>query len=540
MKTLVKKAIEDALKKLNQQAEVEVVNSTGHGDLSSNVAFKLTKAMKLPPKGVAEKIIENIDKAKYQIDKVEFAAPGFLNFYLNNSQKNQIINDIMKKGDTFGKGDIKKYVNIEFVSANPTGFLHVGHARGAAFGDALANIMAFAGMKVDKEYYINDAGMQIKDLGTTTYWRYQELCGKKIDTSNLAYSGNEIIEAAKEIKEKCADKYKDKELSPEVLSFFSTESKNILLKKIKEHLALFNVHMKTYYSEESLYENDRIKKVIEGLPKEYVYKKDGATWLATTKFGDDKDRVLIKKDGSYTYFAPDVVYHNIKASRGYDQLIDVFGADHSGYVKRMQIAMEISGYKNKLRIPIVQMVRLVKNGKEIVMSKRRGTAYTLIQLINEVGTDAARFYLLNRTLDSKMDFDINLATSKSNDNPVIYVQYAYARACQLLKKAKFDKNKKITFKDGSLGSKQEQLILDVLWQFPELITSIAKNLKVNLLNAYVMNLAKLFHSFYNNNKVIGAKDEQEKLFLIASIAQILKNSLKLLGINAPERMDYEK
>lgn len=540
MKILVKKAIEDALTKLNQKATVEVVNSTGHGDLSSNVVFKLTKAMKLSPKEVAKKIIENIDKKKYKIDNIKFAAPGFLNFYLNSSQKNQIINDIIDKGDNFGRGNIKKYINIEFVSANPTGFLHVGHARGAAFGDALANIMSFAGMNVDKEYYINDAGMQIKDLGTTTYWRYQELFGKKIDGSKLAYNGNEIIAAAKEIKEKYGDKYKDNELTPEILSFFSNESKTILLEKIKEHLALFNVHMKTYYSEESLYKNDKIKKIIKKLPNEYVYKKDGATWLATTKFGDDKDRVLIKKDGSYTYFAPDVAYHNIKASRGYDQLIDVFGADHSGYVKRMEIAMKISGYKNILRIPIVQMVRLIKDGKEIVMSKRRGTAYTLIQLINEVGTDAARFYLLNRTLDSKMDFDINIATSKSNDNPVIYVQYAYARACQLLKKANFNKNKKIIFRDGSLNSEQEQLILNALWQFPELITFIANNLKVNLLNTYIMNLAKLFHSFYNNNKVIGAKYEQEKLFLIASIAQILKNSLKLLGINAPKRMDYEK
>lgn len=540
MKLLVQQAIEAALKQLDLNATVEVNNSTGHGDISSNVIFKLTKQMKMSPKEIGAKLIDVIEKEKYSIKKIEFAAPGFLNFYLDNDKKTDILKNILELKENFGKGNLKKYVNIEFVSANPTGFLHVGHARGAAYGDALANIMSFAGIKVDREYYINDTGMQIKDLGTTTYWRYQELFGTKIDIKSLAYAGQEIIMTAKKIKENIGSKYKDKKLTPKVLEYFSRESKTILLGKIKEHLAKFNVHIETYYSEESLYDEHRMDDGLAKLPKKYIAKRDGATWLLTTKFGDDKDRVLIKSDGAYTYFAPDVIYHNIKASRGYDQLINIWGADHSGYVKRMETAMEISGYKGILKVPIVQMVRLIKDSKEVVMSKRNGTAYTLLQLINEVGTDVARFYLLNRTLDSKMDFDITKATSKSNDNPVIYVQYAHARAVQLLKKANYNANQPIVFAKNALNSQQEQLILDTLWKFPDLIKLIATNFKVNLLNAYVLNLAKLFHSFYNNNKVIDAPDEKEKLFLIASISQILKNSLQLLGINAPERMNYEK
>ena len=539
MKNNVIKAIESALVQLDVEANVEVSNSLGHGDLSSNICFKLVDKLSLSPKNIGEKIIDLIDKSAFNIKKIEFVLPGFLNFYLNDNQKNNIIKEILIKKDDFGRGNINKYVNVEFVSANPTGYLHVGHSRGAAYGDTLANILAFSGMKVDREYYVNDAGMQIKDLGTTTFYRYKELFGKEIDLTNLSYIGDEIIETAELIKSRIGDKYKDAELTDEINTFFSDEAKVILLDKIKEHLGLFNVVIPSYYSEESSYKNNQIEETIKKVDK-YIIRKDGAVWLNTTAFGDDKNRVLRKSDGSYTYFAPDFVFHNIKAARGYDMLIDVLGGDHISYVDRMKVALEISGYPDILRVPIVQMVHLIKDGKEVVMSKRKGTAYTLIQLINEVGTDAARFSLTSRTLDSKMRFDINKAQSKTGDNPVIYVQYAYARAKQLLAKANYKFDKNIDLKDDVLNSVQEQLILDQLWKFKELILTISSNFKIHLLNTYIFNLSKLFHSFYNNSQVIGANDEIAKLWLVDATAQVIKNGLTLLGIKTIERMNYEK
>ena len=539
MKKIIIEAINEVLEKLDVQAKVEVNNSLGHGDLSSNICFKLVDKLNLSPKAIGEKIINLIDKSKFNIKKVEFAAPGFLNFYLNNLQKNNILKKILIKKDDFGRGNVKKYVNVEFVSANPTGYLHVGHSRGAAYGDTLSNILEFSGMKVDREYYVNDAGMQIKDLGTTTFYRYKELFGKKIDLSTLSYIGNEIIETAKIIKDKIGDKYKESELTDEINTFFSNEAKVILLDKIKEHLAKFNVVIPRYYSEESSYENNQIEKIMAKVDK-HIIEEDGALWLNTTAFGDDKNRVLKKSDGTYTYFAPDFVFHNIKAARGYDLLIDVLGGDHISYVDRMKIAMEISGYPDILKVPIVQMVHLMKDGKEVVMSKRKGTAYTLIQLINEVGTDSARFSLTSRTLDSKMHFDINKAKSKSGDNPVIYVQYAYARARQLLLKANYTFDPSLDLKSDVLNSEKEQLILDELWKFEELILTISSNFRIHLLNTYIFNLSKLFHSFYNNSQVIGSNDETAKLWLVDATSQIIKNGLKLLGIKTIERMNYER
>ena len=538
--------MEVAIQLGHKDVNFNVTNSTGHGDLSSNIPFILGKSLKQQPFEVAKLIIAKINKEKYGIKKLEFAKPGFLNFTMQTQCKVGIIQKILKEKENFGRGNNKQYINIEFVSANPTGYLHIGHARGAVYGDVLANVLEFAGNKVDREYYVNDAGVQIQVLGITTFLRYKELFGKKIQLPKNSYGGKEIIVVAKKIKDKIGDKYlESNKENNDIIKYFANEAKKILLSIIKEHLHKFRVDIPYYFSESSLYKptkeyKNKIMEKIANLPKQNIYEKDGATWLNTTKFGDDKDRVLIKSNGSFTYFAPDMIYHNIKASRGYDTLINIWGADHSGYVKRMEIALEISGYPNILKVPIVQMVRLIQNGQEVVMSKRKGTTYTLKDLIDEVGTDAARFLLLNRTIDSKMDFDLDLALSKKNDNPVIYVQYAFARAIQILKKANYSRENKISFSSENIfQTKYEQLILDELWKFSTLIDKISRTLKVNLLNRYIINLSKLFHSFYNNVNVINSTQKSERLILVDAISHVLRNGLKLLGINALERISYE-
>lgn len=521
-------ALEKALEKLHLKTDIELTDAKGHGDFATNIALKLAKKVKQSPMVLAQKIVTHI-KSPY-IKTAQVANPGFINIFLNEKSHDLIVQKILETSKDYGRSNQKKFINIEYVSANPTGFLHIGHGANAAFGSTLANILKFAGNKVVQEYYINDAGVQIEILGRSAFVRYQQLLGINVDLPTDAYKGQEIITVAKLLVKKFGDKYVSSALNAEIIAIFSEEAKEWMLNKIKQHLFSFGVVMDKYYSEKNLYEKNLINKALNKLPG--LYKKDGATWVPTSKHGDDKDRVVIKKDQSFTYFAPDIAYHDVKLMAGYDELINVWGGDHINYALRMKIALNLLGLPSeRLDIITIQMVRLIKDGTEFKMSKRSGTAFSLKDLINLVGKDAARFFMINRSNNTKLDFDITLATKRSQDNPVFSVQYAHARANQLLKKSK------LHVRVGNYEG-QELEIINLLQQFPDLILKIANTHRVNLLPQYLIDLSRAFNSFYSNPqlKIIDSPREANLLALTQAVKQVLNNGLTLMGVFAPEKM----
>ncbi|MDJ1648919.1 arginine--tRNA ligase [Mycoplasma phocimorsus] len=512
-----------------------LIDSRGHGDFTSNIAM----GNKKDPIILAQEICALLEpkKAELSIDKIEIAKPGFINFYLNNNYIANALKSIVNLKDEYGKGNKKGKVNVEFVSANPTGYLHVGHARNAAIGSAIANIFEFAGMDVTREYYINDAGAQINILAESLYARYQQIFDENFSMPEECYRGEDIIWAANEFYKKYNEKYKNIPLENEVLKLFKEEGLSLFLNEIKKDLARFNVFFDKYFSEKSLYENNEqiIKNTLSKLKN--TYQKDGATWLKTTIHGDDKDRVLIKENGEYTYFMPDIAYHNIKFNEiGKDGIVmNIWGADHSGYIKRIQCAMKDLGQKEEnLNILCMQLVRLIKNGEEFKMSKRKGTSFFLREFIDIVGVDSARFILLDRTYNTKLDFDINIATSKTNDNPVILVQYANARAFSLLEKANYAYAENIN--TDCLSVKDIQLTKLVL-EFPEIIKNSAEKQTTNMLTQYLIKLAKEFNSWYSNSpKVIESENAQTLLMIVKAVNITIENGLRVLGISIKHNM----
>ncbi|MDJ1648042.1 arginine--tRNA ligase [Mycoplasma phocimorsus] len=512
-----------------------LIDSRGHGDFTSNIAM----GNKKDPIILAQEICALLEpkKAELSIDKIEIAKPGFINFYLNNNYIANALKSIVNLKDEYGKGNKKGKVNVEFVSANPTGYLHVGHARNAAIGSAIANIFEFAGMDVTREYYINDAGAQINILAESLYARYQQIFDENFSMPEECYRGEDIIWAANEFYKKYNDKYKNIPLKKEVLKLFKEVGLSLFLNEIKKDLARFNVFFDKYFSEKSLYENNKqiIKDTLSKLKN--TYQKDGATWLKTTIHGDDKDRVLIKENGEYTYFMPDIAYHNIKFNEiGKDGIVmNIWGADHSGYIKRMQCAMKDLGQNEEnLNILCMQLVRLIKNGEEFKMSKRKGTSFFLREFIDIVGVDSARFILLDRTYNTKLDFDINIATSKTNDNPVILIQYANARAFSLLEKANYAYAENIN--TDCLSAKDIQLTKLVL-EFPEIIKNSAEKQTTNMLTQYLIKLAKEFNSWYSNSpKVIESENAQTLLMIVKAVNITIENGLRVLGISIKYNM----
>ena len=500
------------------------------GDFSTNMALVIAKKNKENPNESAKKIVDKFIKENAFVKEISIVAPGFINFYLVDEYYANIVQKIITEGADYGKAKSDLHYNLEFVSANPTGFLHVAHARGAALGDSLGNIFNHVGIKVTREYVINDAGSQIGMLAYASFVRYQQLFGKEIELPEESYHGQDIVWGAERIKEQIGDKWLDVKYE-DIEEEMKDLAVAIMLERIKVDMKSMNVEFEIYFSEKSLHKDNIIPdklKEIDG-----VIVKDGATWLNTTKYGDDKDRVLIKQDGSYTYFLPDIIYHNIKIGRdkNISKLINIWGADHSGYIKRMEIAMELMGHKDKLKIIVLQLVKLLKNGEELKMSKRKGTSLYLSELIKQVGIDTARFFLVNRSANSQIDFDLDLASMKTNDNPVFIVQYAYARTQQLINKStvtKFDK--------FSYSEKKEKEIIGMLEQFPSLLKQISENNKVHLLPQYLINLAKEFNSFYSNSKILGNIREIELLTLAKACGIVIKLGLSLLGVSSPERM----
>lgn len=522
---------------------LELPKEKAHGDYSTNMAMQLARVAKKAPRMIAEEIVANFDKQKGSIDKIEIAGPGFINFYMNNSYLTDLIPSILKAGTSYGETNVgnNEKLQVEFVSANPTGDLHLGHARGAAVGDSLCNVLTKAGYDVSREYYINDAGNQINNLARSVEARYLQALGKDAEMPEDGYHGQDIVGIGKKLAEEFGDQYVNQS-SEERLSFFREYGLKYEMGKLKADLEEFRVPFDVWYSETSLYHNGKIDTALAALKeKGHIYEEEGATWFRSTTFGDDKDRVLIKNDGSYTYLTPDIAYHKDKLDRGFTKLINVWGADHHGYIPRMKAAIEALGYgKNTLEVEIIQLVHLYKDGEKMKMSKRTGKAVTMRDLIEEVGLDAVRYFFAMRSADTHMDFDLDLAVSKSNENPVYYAQYAHARICSMLRQGEeqglsFEENLKF----DEISSEKEFDLLKKLGEFPQAVTEAAEKRIPHRITNYIYDLASTLHSFYNAEKVLDPENIEKsraRLALMKSTQVTLQNALTLIGVSAPEKM----
>ncbi len=510
------------------------------GDFASNFAMQSARALRCNPRVLAQYIVENLD-CPY-VKKAEIAGPGFINFYLNPDWVYDMLARIVEAGENYGnlpKASDEK-IQLEYVSANPTGPLHVGHGRGAAVGSALANLLKAAGYDVEQEYYINDAGNQMNNLARSVNARYLELLGKEIEFPEDGYHGHDIIDTAQRIINKYGDRFLQME-EAERLEEFKTIAYQEKLAALKEDLERFNVRFDVWFSEKTLHEANKIKEACERLlEKGYMYEQNGALWLKSTAFGDDKDRVVIRDNGVPTYFAADIAYHANKFGRGFDRVINLWGADHHGYIARMKAAMQCMGYQpEQLEILILQMVRLLRDGQEVKMSKRTGQSVTLNELIDEVGTDAARFFFVMRSIDSQLDFDLDLAKKKSNDNPVFYVQYAHARICSIMRQVA-EAGIKVQGK-GDYKLLTEPVEVDLikkLGEYPEMLATAAKERAVQQVAHYVYDLAGLFHSAYNQCRILGVNEDlqQARLAMVMAVGHVVRHALSILGVSAPEKM----
>lgn len=505
-----------------------------HGDYATNIAMQLAKPLKKAPRDIAKIITSNIDSRN--IEKCEIAGPGFINFFIKPLYLTNVIEEIISNGDKYGQLQLDKRskVNVEFVSANPTGELHLGHARGAAYGDALCRILEKAGHQVVREYYVNDAGVQIDNLAKSLYARYATLLGKETAVPEDGYHSEQLIDLAKILVNEIGDRYLT--LNDEAFTYFKKRGVELQLEWIKEDLKHFRVKFDVFSYETKIRNTNAIPKVLEKL-KPYTYEEEGATLLKTSDYSDDKDRVLIKSNGDFTYFLPDIAYHEQKLTNQYNLLINILGADHHGYIGRMKSALEILGYpKDILEVEIIQMVRIIQDGKEVKMSKRTGNAITLRELCDDVGVDAVRYFFVSRANSSHLDFDLNLAKETSNANPVYYAQYAHARLCGVLERGK---NIKGAINLALLDSKYEIDLMKYLIDFPYTIRDSADTRSPYKLTIYAQKLANLIHSFYTECRIIDSSNLEltaTRLHLVKAAAITMKECLKLIGVSAPKTM----
>lgn len=522
---------------------LEIPKDKTHGDYSTNMAMQLARVAKKAPRMIAEELINHFDKTKASIEKIEIAGSGFINFYMDNSYLTHLIPTILQAGENYGETTVgnQQRIQVEFVSANPTGDLHLGHARGAAVGDSLCNILAKAGYDVSREYYINDAGNQINNLALSVEARYFQALGLEKEMPEDGYHGEDIIGIGKKLAEEFGDKYVHVE-EMERFDTFRQYGLQYEMEKLKKDLEDFRVRFDVWYSETSLYHNGKIDTALQKLRDNgYIYEKDGATWFKSTELGDDKDRVLIKQDGSYTYLTPDIAYHKDKLERGFEKLINIWGADHHGYIPRMKAAIQALGYaKDALEVEIIQLVHLYKNGEKMKMSKRTGKAVTMRDLVDEVGLDGVRYFFAMRSADTHMDFDLDLAVSQSNENPVYYAQYAHARICSILRQGE---EQNITISKevdlAQITAEKEIEVLKKLGEFPLAVAEAAEKRMPHRITNYIFELASTFHSFYNAEKVLDVENMERtkaRLALIKSVQITLNNALSLIGVSAPEKM----
>ncbi len=524
--------------------EVEVPANPDHGDYATNAAMALAREAKQNPRKIAEALQRHFHDPEGLVASISIAGPGFMNFVISNRFWLQILQDILEAGADFGKLSVGrgKKVQVEFVSANPTGPLHIGHARGAVVGDALSNLLQTAGFAVSKEYYINDAGNQMNNLGRSVLCRYREALGETIAFPENGYRGDYIKDIASEIVKKDGNRYLTAN-EDETIQAFNALAGGIILEEIKQDLKDFGVVFDEYFSEKTLYENNGVLSLLDQLQKQGFIYSDGETlWFKTTDFGDEKDRVVIRKNGDPTYFAADIAYHQNKFSRGFDLLVDIWGADHHGYMARLWAAVQALGHnKDDLRIVLVQLVNLLRAGEPVAMSTRSGEFVTLREVLDEVGKDAARYNFLMRRSDSHLDFDLEVAKKQSNENPVYYVQYAHARICSIMRMAA---ERGVQLPDylqtdtGLLTEPEERTLIKMMARYPEMLEGAVLSLEVHRVTFYLNELAGLLHGYYNKYKVItdDAGLTAARLVLMQAVRVVLANALCILGVDAPEKM----
>ncbi len=552
MKTTIQIIIHDALEKARQAGELELSpfpeivvekpKDEKMGDFSTNIAMTLARSERKNPKMIAESVVRYLKNG--DLSQVEIAGPGFINLKMSHEFFLQRLKNVVKQGDDFGQTDVGQgtKVLIEFVSANPTGPLHVGHGRGAAVGDALARILKKSGYDLSTEYYINDVGNQMNFLGRSTWLRYRELLGEAIEFPDDHYRGEYIKDIANEIVKQKGNEFLNKP-EEECLPFFRKFAKDNVLKGIQKDLTEFRVNFDNWFNEQSLYDDSSVEKAIEWLKgKGHIYEKDGAVWLKSSAFNDDKDRVIVKKTGEKTYFCSDIAYHQNKINRGFKKIINLMGADHHGYVPRMEAVLEAMGYDKKIfKILLIQFVSLLRAGEKVPMSTRAGEFETLKDVVSEVGVDVARYYFLMRSSDTHLDFDLELAKQETSENPVFYIQYAHARICSIFRTAGekgvvWNRSNEV---DLSLLVEGEEFgIIRAVLAFPEIVEKSARALEVHRISHYLLDMVSRFHGYYSRHRVIS--DDKAltlaRLFLLDAIRITIRNGFDLMGISAPEKM----
>jgi arginyl-tRNA synthetase len=515
-----------------------------HGDWATNVALAVAGRAELDSREVARIIVESMDEAPDVVSKVEVAGPGFINFHLTDDFVRNVLYEVEEKGERFGASDIGagRKVQVEFVSANPVGPLHVGHGRWAAFGDALANVMSHAGYLIEREFYVNDYGTQMSNFGRSISARYLELLGRNAELPEGGYAGQYVVEIAERLVREHGEEFADLPEDERASAFVEMEYPGMLA-SIRRTLAEMGVAFDVWFSERDLYRNGEVDATMAELEKEgKAYRREGALWLKTSDYGDEKDRVLVRSSGEPTYFASDIAYHHDKIRRGFQTIIDIWGADHHGYVPRMKAAMELMGYSaDNLEVILGQLVKLFRGGEPVAMSKRTGEIVTLEELLNEVGADASRYMFLQRSADSPLDFDIELAKRETPENPVFYVQYAHARICSILRYAAeggADLSDPAPEEVRLLQTEPEMDLLRKLAELEEVVEFCAVRRAPHRLTGYAEDLAALFHAFYRDCRVVTDDESltRARLFTVRAVRQVLEIALGLLGVAAPEKM----
>ena len=519
----------------------ETPRDPAHGDGATNLALVIAQALGKPPRAVAEQLVGALQLPAGIVKKVEIAGPGFINFFLAEEQLAAVLPAVLAAGERYGRSDVGRgqRVNVEFVSANPTGPLHVGHGRGAALGDAIASLLDWTGYAVTREFYVNDAGTQIDRLARSLWARVQQAAGRRAEIPEGGYHGEYLLEVAERILAREGRAFADLS-EPEGLRRCRVIGVQSLRAEQEEDLREFGVRFDVIFLESRLYQEKLIEQTLADLAKrQYTYEQDGALWLKSTAFGDDKDRVLRKSDGTYTYLMPDIAYHRHKRERGFERAIDIWGADHHGYVARVQAAMHALGYPaDFFRAELVQLVRVMRGGEEMRFSKRTGEFVSLRDLVQETGVDAARYFFLMRRGDSQFVFDVDLAKSQKDENPVYYVQMAHARMSGIFKVAARDPASVTPVAaDSSVLTQPEEIdLMKELAAFPGVVARAAETLEPHRVTGYLEGLARIAHAWYHKYRVLGEPEERERLVLAAAVRQVLANGLRLLGITAPERM----
>ena len=544
---IVRKALQDVFGIAEDfEPELEIPSLAQHGDYATNAAMVLAKSLKKNPREIAEKLSEPITSlGANMLDRLEIAGPGFINFFIKKEAFRRVLPMVFEQGENFGKTDAGKgrFVQVEFVSANPTGPLHVGHGRGAAVGDALARILEASGYRVHREYYINDVGKQMNILGRSLYLRYLELLGRQIEFPEDHYRGDYMKDLARDFLQEVGTKYLDIP-EDEAIPVCSKYAAQKILDGIRKDLEDFRVTYDEWFSEEKLHREGMVESAIDQLrSRGFIYEQDGAVWFKSSLFGDEKDRVIVRSNGAKTYFAADIAYHWNKMQRGFDTIIDIWGADHHGYVPRIKAVVEALGFDpKKLNIILVQLVNLLRGGQPVAMSTRAGEFVTLREVMDEVGVDAARYMFLTRRSDSPLDFDLELAKAQSSENPVYYVQYAHARISSLFAVAaergvKLDVETAFKHLDR-LEEPQEIQLTKILGEFPFVVKKSAECLEPHRIPYYLHELASTFHAYYNHHRILTDDDAltQARLALAGAIHIVLKNALKLIGLSAPDKM----